>query len=139
MTFGEKIRTLRKAKRLSQTQLGEKVGVALRTVRGWEMEGRYPKNRDVYRKLADVLDCDISYLMSEDEAFILDVQGEYGSRGADQAKAILEQTSAMFAGGTLSEEDQVQFMMDIQALFLDSKKRAKKYTPKKYRDSRAGI
>ncbi len=134
MTFGEKIRALRKGKNMSQTQLGNEIGASLRTVRGWEMEGRCPKNRDVYQKLADVLDCDISYLMSEDDAFVFDMKKEFGSRGAAQARAILEQTSALFAGGALSEEDQLQFVMDIQTLFLDSKRKARKYAPKKYRE-----
>ena len=133
MTFGEKIRALRKGKKMSQTALGEAVGAALRTVRGWEQEGRYPKNKEVYQKLADVLECDISYLMSNEEEFVMDAKEGYGSRGAAQARAILEQTSAMFAGGALSEDDKVQFMMDIQTLFLDSKKKAKKFTPKKYK------
>jgi len=38
----------------------------------------------------------------------------------------------MFAGGGLSDEDKTAFMDEIQTLYLDSKKRAKKYTPKKY-------
>lgn len=38
----------------------------------------------------------------------------------------------MFAGGSLSDEDKTAFMDEIQSLYLDSKKRAKKYTPKKY-------
>lgn len=38
----------------------------------------------------------------------------------------------MFAGGELSDEDKTAFMDEIQMLYLDSKKRAKKFTPKKY-------
>ena len=70
MTFAEKIKELRKQKNLSQTDLGKAVGVSLRTVRGWEVEGRYPKQHDIYGKLAEVLGCDVSYLMSDTEAFI---------------------------------------------------------------------
>ena len=72
MTFAEKIKELRKQKNLSQTELGKAVGVSLRTVRGWEAEGRYPKQHDIYGKLAEVLGCDVSYLMSDTEAFITD-------------------------------------------------------------------
>ena len=68
MTFGEKVKNLRKNKELNQTQLADAVGVSLRTVRGWEIEGRYPKKHDLYQKLADILSCDISYLMTEEEA-----------------------------------------------------------------------
>ncbi len=35
MTFGEKVKNLRKNKGLNQTQLADAVGVSLRTVRGW--------------------------------------------------------------------------------------------------------
>lgn len=132
MTFGEKIQNLRKNKNLSQTQLANAVGVTLRTVRGWEIEGRYPKQHDLYQKLADTLDCDVSYLMAEGEAFITEASEQFGNRGAKQAQQILEQAAAMFAGGELSDDDKTAFMDEIQSLYLDSKKRAKKFTPKKY-------
>lgn len=133
MTFGEKVKTLRKTKNMNQTQLADTIGVSLRTIRGWEIEGRYPKQHDLYQKLADALGCDISYLMTEEESFITEATEQYGSRGAKQAQQILEQAAAMFAGGELSDEDKTAFMDEIQSLYLDSKKRAKKFTPKKYR------
>ena len=56
----------------------------------------------------------------------------HGSRGVAQAKKIKEQTIALFAGGELSEEDQAAFIKEMEALFLDAKSDAKKFTPKKY-------
>ena len=132
MTFGEKIKNLRKSKNLNQTQLANAIGVSLRTIRGWEIEGRYPKQHELYQKLADVLGCDVSYLMTEEEAFVTEAAEQYGSRGAKQAQQILEQAAAMFAGGELSDDDKTAFMDEIQMLYLDSKKRAKKFTPNKY-------
>lgn len=132
MTFGEKIKNLRKAKNLNQTQLANAIGVSLRTIRGWEIEGRYPKQHELYQKLADILGCDVSYLMTEDVSFVTEATEQYGSRGAKQAQQILEQAAAMFAGGELSDDDKTVFMDEIQMLYLDSKKRAKKFTPKKY-------
>ena len=132
MTFGEKVKTLRKTKDMSQTQLAQASAVSLRTVGGWEKEGRYPKQHELYQKLADTLGCDISYLMTEEEAFITEATEQFGSRGARQAQQILEQAAAMFAGGELSDEDKTAFMDEIQMLYLDSKKRARKFTPKKY-------
>lgn len=132
MTFGEKIKTLRKEKGLNQTQLAQAVGVSLRTIRGWEIEGRYPKQHAIYQKLADVLNCDLTYLMTEDESFITQASEQFGRRGAMQALQILEEVNALFAGGELSDEDMTAFMDEVQTLYLDSKKRAKKYTPKKY-------
>ena len=132
MTFGEKVKSLRTTKNMSQAQLAQELGVALRTVSGWENQNRYPKKQDLYQKLSDILGCDISYLMSEEESFITEAAEQFGSRGARQAQQILEQAAAMFAGGELSDEDKTAFMDEIQMLYLDSKMRAKKYTPKKY-------
>ena len=91
MAFGEKIKSLRKSKGMNQTQLANALGVSPRTIRGWEAEGRYPKQHELYQKLADTLECDISYLMTEGEAFITEAAEQYGSRGAKQAQQILEQ------------------------------------------------
>lgn len=132
MTFGEKIKNLRKSKNLNQTQLANAIGVSLRTIRGWEIEGRYPKQHELYQKLADILGCDVSYLMTEDVSFVTEATEQYGSRGAKQAQQILEQAAAMFAGGELSDDDKTAFMDEIQMLYLDSKKRARKFTPKRY-------
>ena len=49
MTFGEKIKSLRKSKGMNQTQLANALGVSLRTIRGWEAEGRYPKQHELYQ------------------------------------------------------------------------------------------
>ena len=75
--------------------------------------------------------------MTDEESFISEVSENYGSRGVKQAQAILDQAAAMFAGGDLSDEDQIAFLNEIQTLYLDSIKRAKKYTPKKYLKSDA--
>ena len=132
MTFGEKVRSLRKEKKMSQQELASMVGVSYKTIRSWEVEGRFPKQNVLYQKLADALQCDVSYLMSEDEAFITEASEQFGNRGAKQAQQILEQAAAMFAGGSLTDEDKIAFMDEIQSLYLDSKRRAKKFTPKKY-------
>ena len=51
---------------------------------------------------------------------------------ATNGDKIKEQTTALFAGGELSEEDQAAFIKEMEALFLDAKADAKKFTPKKY-------
>ena len=109
MTFGEKVRSLRKEKKMSQQELASMVGVSYRTIRFWEVEGRFPKQNVLYQKLADALQCDVSYLMSEDEAFITEASEQFGNRGAKQAQQILEQAAAMFAGGSLTDEDKIAF------------------------------
>ncbi len=140
MKFGEKLRELRKQKHLSQTELGAAVGVSLRTLRGWEVEGRYPKQRELYAKLAEVLECDVDYLLTEKEAFITDSAERFGYRGERDAKALVEDLTGLFAGGQMAEEDMDALMLAVQEAYVEAKRRnrekyAPKYAPKKNRSA----
>lgn len=79
MTFGDKIRKLRIEKKMTQQKLGAMVGVSYRTIRSWEVEGRYPKQSSLYQKLADAFQCRVSYPMNDDETVCLgnDEPSEY--------------------------------------------------------------
>ena len=134
MNFGDKVKKLRKERRLSQQELARSIGVSVRTLQNYEAGLSYPKKRSVYQSLAEALDCDQNFLLTEDEEFITEAAAVYGGRAARQAQAIIEQTAAMFAGGELSDEDQIAFLNEIQALYLDSKKRAKRFTPGRYQN-----
>ena len=86
MTFGDKIRKLRIEKKMTQQKLGAMVGVSYRTIRAWEVDGRYPKQSSLYQKLADAFQCRVSYLMDDNETVCLgnDEPSEYS--GAKQAR-----------------------------------------------------
>ena len=136
MKFGEKLRELRKQKHLSQTELGAAVGVSLRTLRGWEVEGRYPKQRELYAKLAEVLECDVDYLLTEKEAFITDSADRFGYRGERDAKALVEDLTGLFAGGQMAQEDMDALMLAVQVAYVEAKRRNReKYSPKKNRSA----
>ena len=132
MTLGEKIKKLRLQKELSQAELAKATGISLRSLQNYEANAFPPRYQRVYVSLAQALDCDVNYLKSDTSDFIITAAAKYGPRGVQQAHAILDQTAAMFAGGDLSEDDKLAFVNEIQSLYLDSKERAKKFTPKKY-------
>ena len=132
MTFGEKVKELRVLHDLSQEALAKVAGVSRRTIIAYESGTVYPRKRETYEKLAKILETDVQYLRTENEEFMEEVSAKYGRRGVLQAKDILEETAQLFAGGSLSEDDEIAFIREIQRLYLDSKERAKKYTPKKY-------
>ncbi len=134
MTFAEKIKELRKQRNLSQTELGKAVGVSLRTVRGWEAEGRYPKQHDIYSKLSETLGCEVAYLMSDKEAFITDASEKFGSRGQKDATELVSELTGLIAGGQMAEEDMDLLMLAVQEAYVEAKrKNHEKFTPKKYR------
>lgn len=133
MKFGEKLKKLRTEKGLKQAEVATAVGVSRRTYISYEQEGRYPRKRDAYAKLADTLGCSVNYLMSEEEEFVMGVGEQYGSRGKRQAEELVAELSGMFAGGELSDKDMDAVMIALQKAYFDCKEDNKKYTPNKYR------
>lgn len=133
MKFGEKVKQLRMEKGWTQDELARKLGKSKRTVVGYENGETYPRKREVYSVLAELFDVDVNYLLTENEEFISEAGALYGKRGQLQAEELLEQAAALFAGGALSPDDELAFVNEIQQLYLDSKKQARKFTPRKYR------
>lgn len=133
MKFNEKIREARKAAGLKQDEFAKAIGVSLRTVSNYESGERYPKKRETYHKMAEVLGVDVNYLLTEDEEFVLEAEAKYGARGAKQARALTAEVSGLFSSGELADEDLDEMMRGIQEAYWIAKEKNKKYTPKKYR------
>lgn len=66
MAFGEKLRHIRKQKRLTQKELGSRLGVSASMVAQYENNLRNPKYGTV-EKIAKALECDISELLTPHE------------------------------------------------------------------------
>ena len=133
MKFGDKVKELRQQIDLTQEELAKKIGVSPRTIFAYENGETYPRRREIYNSLAELFRVELNYLLTEDEEFISEAAVQHGLRGEQQARKIIVQTQALFAGGDLSDEDQLAFLHEMQAIYFDSKERAKKFTPKKYR------
>lgn len=133
MTFGEKVKNERNRLGLNQDELAKKIGVTRRVISSYENDSSRPRGTERYKKLAEALGVNINYLLSEDEAFIADVEDNYGHRGAKQAKELLAEVTGLFAGGEMADEDMREMVDAIQEAYFIAKKNNKKYTPKKYR------
>lgn len=133
MTFGEKVKNERNRLGLNQDELAKKIGVTRRVISSYENDSSRPRGTERHKKLAEALGVNINYLLSEDEAFIADVEDNYGHRGAKQAKELLAEVTGLFAGGEMADEDMREMVDAIQEAYLIAKKNNKKYTPKKYR------
>ena len=138
MKFGEKVKEQRKKAGLMQEDVAKAIGITRRTLARYEGSVSHPKDRSIYAKLAKFFGVDVNYFLTEDEEFLTLAAENYGKRGQAQAKAILEQADALFAGGELSEADQLAFIHSMQALFLRSKEVAReKFTPNKHKRNKA--
>ena len=146
MTFGEKIRETRLALNLSQAELAQMTGISERSLYTYEQLGILPRNNNI-KKLAEALHVSAAYLLDNEETdpnkgldeakLIDDVRKEFGSRGAREAREVLERAGALLAGGDLDEDAKDAFFQSLMEVYLDSKKNAReKYTAKAHRVKR---
>lgn len=132
MTFGEKVKKARKELGLTQTQLGEKIGVSRRTITSYEADAFPPRTRELYCKLAEVLGVNVNYLLTQEDEFVMDAGEKYGYRGKKDAETLVNELTGLFAGGELAEEDMDELMLAIQKAYVIAKENNRKYAPKKY-------
>lgn len=143
MSLGTNMKILRKRNRLSQIELASMVGVTERTIYNYEKDLKVPK-ASVLDAIADILgvtpellmygDPEVDFLSAKEldamrrntkqsHAFIAQAKSQYGNQGLLEATDLLEQTTALFAGGQLSEEAKDDFFESItQAYFLAKRK-----------------
>ena len=57
------------------------LGVSLRTITNYEKGESYPKQREIYGKMAEILGVDINYLLTENEEFYIRANEKYGTAG----------------------------------------------------------
>ena len=70
MTFGEKVKAERTKLGMSQDELAAKIGVTRRIIGSYENDKSRPRGMERYKKLAESLNVNVNYLLSEDDAFI---------------------------------------------------------------------
>lgn len=132
--FGEKIRNRRIELGLRQEQLADLVGVSRRTIVSYETTEAKPYSRTM-RRLAEALGVTEQYLKDDDcedpqagietERYIRAARDEFGKKGADEMAEALAQNTALFAGGTLSEEQKDMYFEALSRAYFSNKRRAR--------------
>lgn len=121
MNFAEKLLKLREETGKTQAEVSEAFGVTKRTYQNYESGRMYPKNSQIYRRIAEFYGVPVNSLMSEEDMFFADAEEKYGLRGRFQAQKILEDAEALFAGGELIAEDREEFRRHMMRLFDEAK------------------
>lgn len=132
MTFAEKIKKERLSRGMDQPTFAKHIGVSPRTISYYENGRTFPRTRDDYKRIADILNISVDYLLTENDEFVLQAGEQYGSKGRRDARELMEEVSGLFAGGDLADEDLDEMMRGIQEAYWMAKEKNKKYTPKKY-------
>ena len=139
--FAERLTRLRTEAGLTRAQLGEKIGVAGRSIINYENGERIPYG-DTCARMAEVFGITADELLGVEnpelemeKAKAIDDMGRiFGTSSANSAQAYLDGTNALLAGGTLSAEDQLDFISVMRKILVDAEIRAKqKYTPNRFR------
>ncbi len=132
--FSEKLREARTALKLSQQRLAEMIGVSVRSVIKYEVEGTKPR-KAVVERLAQALKLSPEYLMNDE---IIDPrhgqepnQGNeifemVGEKAGKELEFLLRRSNALFAGGELSQEAKDEFFEAVMSSYLRCKEVAKR-------------
>ncbi len=126
MKFGEKIAALRSEKHLTQSEVAAAAGISRRNYISYETEGRYPRNREIYHKLAAIFECDVNYLLTEDEEFVARAAQEYGEKGQNEAEKLARDLVSLFEGGKLTQEEMDSVMHALTDAYFSCKEQQKK-------------
>lgn len=140
-SFPDKIREARCALGLSQSELGEAVGVSMRSIISYEKGQKHPRDKTIYQ-LAKALHVSIRYLKDEEcddptadiekDVFIAGASDQYGAAGAKDVTRMLEENTALFAGGELSQEEKDTYFNALMTAYITCRETAKeKYGRKK--------
>ena len=127
MSFGERLRKLRITAGLSQRALADELGVTRRSIIYYENGSRYPKSRDIIVKASTLFKVSVDYLVDNDEEFLLNAS-ENGADGKNDAEEIVSRLGALFAGGTLDDDDKDKVFKAISDIYWESKEINRKYS-----------
>ena len=112
-SYGERLMRARKEKELTREELGKLCGITGRTIQNYELGHVTPNRIDVSQRLADVLDISVDYLIYGEK--------EGTELTEEDKKEILAHASALFAGGKLSDEEQLAFIYELQTLYMKAR------------------
>lgn len=139
-SFAEKVLDARTELGFSQSQLGERVGVSLRSIFAYEKGEKTPRPSTVL-KLARVLNVSVKFLTDENcenplediekDGYIEEARERYGAKCARDLDTLIRENCALFAGGELTADEKEVFFEALTKAYIASKEEARiKFSPK---------
>ena len=125
MLFGEKLKALRLENGYTQEKLAEMAEISKRTLINYEQGRCYPKQTDIYSKFAEIFNVTVDYLLCDEDRYVQDAETRGGASSAREVANLLSGARAMFAGGSLSEEDKDKVIRKLNELYWDAKEKNK--------------
>lgn len=124
MKFSDKIKNLRIAGGLTQSELAKELDMTTRTLQNYETGACYPRKRETVQRIADFFGVSTRELVGDEDVYIIqDTQ--------NSADSIIGTLSGLFAGGSLSDEDKEKVMLAVNELYARSVEKNREKTHEK--------
>ena len=81
MNFAQKLKDLRTEKNLTQEELAKKSGISIKSISRYELGETLPRTKKYYEKIANALDVDTDYFLSQEADFFINARKEFGYKG----------------------------------------------------------
>lgn len=133
--YSERLKELRKNKKLTQKEVAEKIGVARTTYAMYEQNRREPDN-ETLQKIADFYNVTTDYLLgrTDDPAMTAKDERDIAKRMEKIKQDLAADGGLSFYGEPLSEEAKESLLEAMEYAVRTAQRINKKYIPKKYRE-----
>lgn len=121
MTFGDKVKILRTEKGWIQQELADALGVSVRTIKNYELGDSYPKNRLIYKKLAEIFNVDVNDLLVENEEFQMPEKSDTSYDDYHMLKQSLNRMKQVFRSERIEQKDKDALIRKLWDLYWDNK------------------
>ena len=137
--FGERLMELRKKANMTRAELGEICGVAPSTIVNYERGTRIPY-ADTAVKMAQHFNLSVPELLGMEDPSLVMAQEEAmdqmrsinGKKGAERLQRVYSEAASL-AGGDLSDDQLLEFSMEMQKMALLAQQRlTERYSNKKF-------
>ena len=102
-TIGNKLKTLRKGRKLTQVELSERLGLSRATVSNYEVGRRTPHLSEL-RRFAEFYGVGLDY---------------FGVNATDESFELLSRAKSVFTSDDLSKEEKTRLYKEIMKMYLD--------------------
>ena len=133
--FCTKVKEERENNGWSQADLGEKIGISVRSISAYETGSAKPRGI-MARRLAAVFHISMDYLLNDEiedpsygrdkAVFVEEARVRFGESGAREMDGLLEKNLSLFAGGEVSQEAKDAFFEAVMTAYVTCKEESRK-------------
>lgn len=122
--FSDLLKNLRLSRGLTQKELAKILGIDLRTLQNYEMGKNVPRDPKVLTRMSAYFQIPVRQLVQSDDYFHLlrtEAQMELEEKERADLYRIIQELTALFAGGSLSASDLELFAQAVDDLLQEAR------------------